>query len=186
MDNLLETILGAQNGGAVSQIARQFGLGESQVTDIIGQLAPTLGRGLQANTQASGGLDSLLDALQKGNHSRYVDDPSTLGRPEATDDGNSILGHILGSKEVSRELAGRAANNTGVDSGIIKKILPLIAGLVMGGLSKQTDQTGQPGQARQAQSGNQITDVLGSFLDADGDGSALDDLISMAGKFLGR
>ena len=115
-----------------------------------------------------------------------MDDPSTLGRPDATDDGNSILGHILGSKEVSRELAGRAANNTGVDSGIIKKILPLIAGLVMGGLSKQTGQTGQPGQARQAQSGNQITDVLGSFLDADGDGSALDDLISMAGKFLGR
>ncbi len=177
MSNLLESILGAQSGGAVSQIASQFGLGENQVRDIVGQLAPALSRGIKENTRQPGGLDALIGALQKGNHGRYMDNPSSLGAPEATSDGNNILGHILGSKEVSRELAGRAAGNTGVDSSIIKQILPLIAGLAMGGLSKQTTQ---------AQGGNQISDVLGSFLDADGDGSALDDLIGMAGKFLGR
>ena len=118
-----------------------------------------------------------MNALQKGNHSQYIDNPSALGAPQARDEGNSILGHILGSKEVSRELAGRAAGSIGVDSSIIKQILPLIAGLAMGGLSKQTGQ---------AQGGNQITDVLGSFLDSDGDGSAIDNLIGMAGKFLGR
>ncbi len=178
MNNLLESILGAQGGGAVSQIANQFGLGESQVKDIIGQLAPTLGKGLQENARSQGGLDALIGALQNGNHSRYMDQPEALGTQEATQDGNNILGHILGSKDVSRELAGRAANNTGVDSGIIKQILPLVAGLAMGGLSKQT------GQAQGGGSG--ITDMLGSFLDADGDGSAMDDLIGMAGKFLGR
>ncbi len=177
MSNLLETILGAQGGGAVSQIANQFGLNEGQVKDVIGQLAPALGRGIKENARSDGGLDSLMNALQKGNHSQYIDNPSALGAPQARLEGNSILGHILGSKEVSRELAGRAAGNTGVDSSIIKQILPLIAGLAMGGLSKQTGQ---------AQSGNQITDVLGSFLDSDGDGSAIDDLIGMAGKFLGR
>ena len=62
----------------------------------------------------------------------------------------------------------------------MKKLLPLVASLAMGGLSKQAS------AANNQASGNQLTDVLGSFLDADGDGSALDDLMGMAGKFLGR
>ena len=176
--NLLETILGAQNGGAVNEIARQFGLNDGQVKDVIGQLAPALGRGLQENSRSTGGLEALTKALSQGNHSRYMDDPNALGSSEATADGNGILGHILGSKEVSRELAGRAANNTGVDSSIIKKILPMVAALAMGGLSKQANAN--------PSGGNQITDMLGSLLDSDGDGSAFDDLIGMAGKFLGR
>ena len=181
--NILETILsvqgGSQGGGAVGQLARQFGLNESQVTDVLGQLAPALGRGIQENTRTSSGLDALTQALRNGNHQRYIDDPDSLSDPHTAEDGNGILGHIFGGKEVSRELAGRAAEQTGVDSSIIKKLLPLAASLAMGGLSKQT-------QGSQASAGTQLTDVIGSFLDSDGDGSALDDLMGLAGKFLGR
>ena len=181
--NILDTILsmqGGSKGGAVGQLASQFGLSESQVTDVLGQLAPALGRGLKENTASSGGLDALTNALSRGNHQQYVDNLESLADPQTTQEGNGILGHLLGSKEVSRELASRASSNTGVDGDIVKKLLPLVASLAMGGLSKQAS------AGNNQASGNQLTDVLGSFLDADGDGSALDDLMGMAGKFLGR
>jgi len=175
--NLIDLLAGSQNNPAVTQLARQFGLNPEQIRDVIGQVAPALGQGLARNTSAAGGLDSLINALQKGSHSRYVDQPDSLGQADTVQDGNNILGHILGSKDISRALAGRAGASTGISPDIIKQLLPLIASLAMGSLSKQTTNAPQ---------GNQISDVLGSLLDRNRDGSALDDLIGMAGKFLGR
>ena len=176
--NILDALVGGQGNAAIGQIAKQFGINVSQVRDVIGQLAPVLGQGMARNAQASGGLDALLGALQKGGHGKYLDNPSTLGDPSTRDDGNNILGHILGSKDVSRALAGKAAAQTGLSADIIKQILPLVASLAMGALNKQTSSA--------PAAGNQITDILGSMLDRNKDGSALDDLIGMAGSFFKR
>ena len=42
-------------------------------------------------------------------------------------DGNGILGHIFGSKDVSRQVAARAAQSSGVAPDILAKMLPLVA-----------------------------------------------------------
>lgn len=175
--NLLDVLLDNSNNPAIGQLAKQFGLNDTQIRDVIGQIAPALGQGLSRNSQASGGLDALLGALQKGGHGRYVDSPDIFGSTDAARDGNGILGHILGSKDVSRALAGKTAASTGVSPDLIKQLLPLIASLAMGSLAKAT---------ATAPSGNTATDILGSLLDRNRDGSALDDIIGMAGKFLGR
>jgi hypothetical protein len=44
--------------------------------------------------------------------------------------GNQILGHIFGSKDKSREVASQASEQSGVDSSILKKLLPIVAGAV--------------------------------------------------------
>ena len=176
--NLLDTLVGGPGSAAIGQIAKQFGIDDSQVRDLIGQLAPVLGQGLARNARASGGLDALIGALHKGGHSKHLDDPSILIQASTTEDGNNILGHILGSKDVSRALAVKAAAKTGLSADIIKQILPLIASLAMGALNRQT--------VNAPASNNQITDVLGSMLDRNQDGSALDDLIGMAGNFFKR
>ena len=178
--NLLETILGAAGGGAVSQIAKQFGLGEGSAKDIISQLAPVLARSMQKNTEQPGGMDALANALQNGNHSRYVDDVSSIGNQSTLDDGNAILGHLLGTKDVSRKVASHAAEQTGVDSSIIKKILPMVASLAMGALSKQTVGNNLTREAGGSSGGG----LLAAFLDTDKDGSVLDDVLSLAGRFL--
>ena len=183
--NLLETILQAQNGGAVSQLANQFGLDNRQASSALEQLIPALAGGVKNNVKHQGGLDSLISALNKGNHDRYLDDVSQLGNASTVTDGNAILGHIFGNKQVSREVAGRAAQNTGIDSGILKKMLPIIATMVMSGMSKQSGAGGilgsllGGGQSSRQSSG--LESVLSSFLDQDGDGSIADDLL---GKFL--
>lgn len=195
MNPLLEALLKAQGGQAVGQMANRFGLNPSQATDVIGQLAPVLGRGLHRNAASEGGLSDLIGALQRGNHARYVDQPEAIDRPETVDDGNAILGHIFGSKDVSRKVAAHAAQQTGVSDSIIKKMLPVIAAMAMGALSKKTSGGaadilgsalggGTSSAGAGSSGGGGLGDLLGGFLDADQDGSVIDDLLGMAGRFM--
>ena len=60
--SLLESILSAGNGSAVSQIAAKLGIPESVATQAAAALTPALARCLQRNAQQPGGLNSLLGA----------------------------------------------------------------------------------------------------------------------------
>ena len=122
MKSLLDTILEAGGGAVVSQLSREFGLQDSQTRDALGQLAPSLARGIQRNTRTSDGLASLAKAVREGSHEHYLERPQEIGRNSTVADGNSILGHIFGSKDVSRNVAGRAAQETGIDSGLLKQM----------------------------------------------------------------
>ncbi len=197
--SLLKSIIEAQGGKILQQVGGNFGLDSTQATKAIGSLLPALTQHMKKNAQSDNGLEGLLGAIKQGNHSRYLDDPSLFGQggqaPEATiKEGNSILGHILGSKDVSRQVAADAAQKTGIDVSILKKLLPMVATMTMGGIGKQaqTKDSGlggllggllSGGVAQQRQSSG-IDGILGGLLDADNDGSMLDDLMGMAGKFL--
>ena len=137
MNPILDMLMNAAGGGAVQKVGQQFGLSEDQTGSALGQLVPALMAGLQRNTSQQGGMEALLGALSQGNHSQYLDRPELLGEDTTREDGNSILGHIFGSKDVSRAVAGRAAEQTGIGADILKKMLPVVATMVMGGLSKQ-------------------------------------------------
>lgn len=175
--NITDLLLGNESSGAVSALAKQFGISESQARDAVSSLAPSLSRGMQHQTKESAGLDSLINALGKGNHSRYIDDPGVLGRQETVEDGNSILGHIFGSKDVSRNVAKHASQETGLGSTLLKKMLPVVATMVMGTLGKKILGGGTAAPARQQSSG-----ILGTLLDSDRDGSIMDDVLGMAFK----
>ena len=168
MGGLLEMILKSQNGGLVKQIGKQHGLEPAQAFDAIRNLLPSLTKGMNQNIQKDGGLGGLLDALNKGSHQKYIDDPSQINSQQATSDGNSILGHIFGSKDRSREVAREAAQQTGLDYDILKKILPQVAGAAMGGMSKRVNTGGSGGLmdalTKVAGQGSQGSDVLGSIL----------------------
>jgi hypothetical protein len=181
--NLLEMMLSGQNQGQIQQLARSFGIGEDQAQAAVSQMVPALSQGVRRNIGSQEGLGSLLKALQTGGHQKYVDHPEALAERQATEDGNAILGHILGSKEVSRTLADRTNAATGLDSGMLKKMLPLVASMMMGSMSKQASGAGMPGGgAVSADSSSGLTGMLSGLLDADKDGSVVDDLLGMAGK----
>lgn len=177
--DLLKTLMGAAGSGGLQQLGGQFGLDGSAVEKVLGQVVPALGRGLQKNATGSGGLENLASALQKGGHQRYLGDVGAAVSQAGIDEGNGILGHILGSKDVSRNVAAHASSATGVGSDVIKKMLPMIASMAMGALSKQTD-----GGARlQSSGGSSGRGLLGSLLGGDVDGGALDDVLDIAKKF---
>ncbi len=179
--DLLNVILSQGKGQAVRQLASNFGLNESQALAALSNLLPVLGQGLARNASTQGGLDSLLGALAGGKHQRYLEDPSILNQEDSINDGNGILGHILGNKEVSRQLAQQAAERTGIGPEVLKKMLPMVATLAMGALSRQTAGAQSAPGAKAAEG---LTGMLGQFLDKDGDGSIADDILGMASRFL--
>lgn len=180
--NILDSIVGARDGAAVQQLAAQFGLRPEQTTAAMSALMPALAAGLKRNlTTNAAGLES---ALASGHHETYVDQPEVLGAPATTADGNAILGHIFGSKDVSRKVAAGAAEKTGIDPAVLKQMLPLLASLAMGALAKQK-KGATTGGAAAAQPGG-LAGMLEPLLDRDGDGSIVDDVGGMLGGFLNR
>ena len=179
--NILDAILNAQGGAAARQAGQSVGLSPEQTTSALSALVPALAAGLHQNAAQPGGLDALLGAITGGGHARYVDDPSALARQETVEDGNGILGHILGSKDVSRALADRGAAQTGIGADALKKLLPIAATMVMGTLAKQ--HVGQANVA--AAGGGDFLSMLTPMLDRDGDGSAVNDILGTVGKMFG-
>ena len=178
--DLLQTVLNARDGNAVAELGRSFGLDQGQTAAAVGQLLPALAAGLSHNTAQPGGIDGLMAALSGGAHERYLDDASAMTGTGAVQDGNGILGHILGSKDVSREVAARASAQTGIGADVLKQMLPLVATLAMGALARQT--AGRRASAAPADSG--VLGMLTPLLDSNKDGSVTDDVMGMLGKFL--
>lgn len=172
--SLLDTILNAGNGGAVQQIAQKFGLSEDQTQAAISNLLPALKGGLQNSAVDEGGLQNLLSSLGGGEKEKYVENPEALNDPSAVHEGNGVLGQLLGSKDASRAVAEQASANTGIDSSILKQMLPMVATLLMGSLSKH---------ASSGESQGGFMGTLSSFLDSNKDGSISDDVMGMASRF---
>ncbi len=216
--NLLEMIQTANGGAAQRELGQRLGLDESQTQAALKSLLPALSAGLKANTQKPGGVAALMEALNRGQHDVYLDQPERLHQPETVEDGNAILGHLLGSRDISRSVASAASQKTGLSDTLLKSALPLVASLVMGSLSKQSKDPGiasqlsgilggsqpQPAQQRRGGLGGLLGAMLGggarrtgapqpaasgglagglgALLDADGDGSAVDDIFDMVMK----
>ena len=179
MNPIMDMLMNTAGGGAVQQIGQQFGLSDDQASSALSQLVPALMAGLQRNTSQEGGMDALAGALKGGNHAQYLDNPEMLRQEATTEDGNSMLGHIFGSKDVSRAVAGHAAEQTGIGADVLKGMLPVVATMVMGALSKKSANASVGAQAA-PDSG-----LLSSLLDQNRDGSMADDVVGMLGRFFG-
>ena len=162
--------------GILDELGNKFGLDSNQIRSAMEWITPALTRGLKRQATESSGLGDIWRALETGDHQKYVEDPAYLRRPETAAEGNSILGHIFGSKEVSRNVVDRASQETGIGSAILKQLMPYAASMVMGALSKNMSPMSgtKPGPETQSS--------LLSWLDADKDGSVIDDMLGHAFK----
>ena len=132
----LMDMLSGMAGGQMQQAGNAYGLNAQQSQQAVGALLPAISSAMKQNMSTPQGMAGLLGALQNGGHERYLNDAQAL-QNNAQTDGNAILGHLFGSKDVSRAVAGRAAEQTGIDSGVLKKMLPMVAMMAMGAMGKQ-------------------------------------------------
>jgi hypothetical protein len=198
----------AQAGGLQS-VARDLGVSEDQAAAGAQALLPAILGGMkkQAQAQPAGldGLGGLLGQLGGGGLLDQVLNP----QPTDLSQGNAVLGQIFGSKDVSRAVADSAASQSGLDSGLLRKMLPLLAMLVTGFMARQAGGAGQApeggglgglggligslgsllgGGASAGVAGTASAGGLGALgglaamLDMNGDGNALDDILRMARK----
>lgn len=143
--NLFEMMQSAQNGQAMQNLARQYGLSQQQTQSAIDALLPAFSMGLQRQTQdpyAFGNLAQMMTASPFGK----LYDADGDGIPDhAQTMGNNVLAQLFGSKEVSNAVVAQAAATSGVGQAILKQMLPVIAAMVMGGLFKSTSNQGLGG-----------------------------------------
>lgn len=199
-----------RRSGGINAVSNELGIAPAMAAAGVEALLPAVLGGFRKTTEAAGGGESGLGALvtMLGGLGGGGLAANVLG-PEATElaKGNGVLGQIFGSKDVSRSVAADAAVRTGIDPATLKQMLPLLAMLVGGYLSARAGGSGALGSgglgglgsilggaaagdpaADDAADGNDqggggsVLGGLGSLLDMDGDGNALDDILNMAGK----
>lgn len=173
--NLLDLLGGSGASSGIDELAGAVGLDRDKAASVVGALQPALMRAVKNQAANGEGLDAFRRALETGDHQRYVENPALLREAATRDDGNAILGHLFGSKDVSRNVAAKASAQTGISPDLIKQALPLVASLAMGAMSKQSNGGRDMGGGGLGS--------LGAFLDADGDGVDLDDVLGLAKRF---
>lgn len=196
MASMLDDLMGSlQSSGGIGQMSRSLGVSEGDVGNVISGALPALMAGLSRNARSADGAGSLLAALDRDHDGSVLDDLSGfLGQAGSADAGAGILRHTFGERQPRVE--GALARSTGVDSASVSRILAMAAPLVLGYLGRQRrqqnldasglgDLLGREEQVARQRS-PQAVSLLNQLLDADGDGSIMDEVGEMGSSLLGN
>jgi len=167
-----------QSSGVIDSMARELNIDQQTAKTAAGALLPAIVAGMGRSATGGnstpdplGGLGSLAGAVLGGGGSAggfgagLLD--AVLGQsPTPVNPGNDILGNIFGSKDVSRSVAGEVASMTGIDEGILKKMLPILAMAITGYMAKQVTggSNAQSGGTSGGLGGGALGGILGSIV----------------------
>ncbi|GAA3589192.1 DUF937 domain-containing protein [Flavivirga amylovorans] len=174
----------------ISGVAGQTGQDESKTGSVLTMALPVLMQAMKRNSATPQGAEGLLSALNNKHDGSILDNLGGLfgGGVDSNvlDDGGKILGHVLGGKQQNVENA--LSQKSGMDAGSVAQILKVAAPILMGVLGKQSRQQNVSnssgiesllGGLLGGNSQKQEQSFLESILDADGDGSVIDDVAGM-------
>lgn len=196
-ESLLHGLAQQFSGDTIGQISNLLGAPQEQTGQAVAAALPMLLGSMVGAAQQPEGANALFGALSSDHDGSILDMLGPLlGGGYASRalgaDGGRILGHILGGNRGAVEQT--VARGAGVDTGLIQKLLPILAPIVMGYLGKRLsgglDAGGlgsllgqERAQAQQPDSGlGGIFDLLGGGQQQQDDGGGLMD---MAGDLLG-
>lgn len=184
--DLLSSDLGKQ---LISGASAQTGQPEDKTANVLSMAMPVILGAMQRNAASPAGAQSLNAALEDNRHDGSILDQLSglLGNgadSNLLNDGAGILKHVLGGNQQNVEQ--NISRTSGVDVASVAQIITLAAPILMGilGTQKRKDNVGESG----------IGDLLGSvlgkntdhdqsllttLLDANGDGSVIDDVAGM-------
>jgi hypothetical protein len=189
METLLQGMLSKMGEQGIEKIGKSAGLNSNITKQILSQAGPLLMGKMADNAKSAQGRESLARALDDHDGSIF-DRLDDVVNPNVDTKGSNILRHILGDK--AGVLADVLAKKNGTDFNSTQKILEMAAPLILGQLGGQKKSKGLDARGifdllqgeKKANGNNMLLDLAEQFLDKDGDGSVVDDLLGMAGKFL--
>ena len=152
----------------MSAVGRQFGLDEEQTRATLEALVPVVAAGMRRTAQSPEGLQEIVRSVLTGGYGGTLDDDQAVRFDRAKPAGDELLGQIFGNKEVSREMAQQLSETSGVGAAILKKLLPIVATIVLGALAKKMgggamagERSPEVGPGEGGGLGDIIRDVLG-------------------------
>lgn len=180
---LMDILMQAGGGSLIDQVAKQAGLSPEQAQDLVKSVGSAMAGQVKGRIE-SPKIDSgdLEDLLRDSKYAHMIDKPDDfLNSGKREEEGIEVLRHVTGSKEVSREVASEVANKSGFDTSLIKSLLPMLAPLVIGALSKGLASDDVPVNMKPSRESD---NGLIGMLDFDQDGSVMDDVASLAMKYI--
>jgi len=185
--DLLNTDLGKT---IVNGVADQTGQDTNKTSSVLTMALPVLMQAMRQNASTPQGAEGLMGALNSKHDGSILDNLDGLfgGGVDSNvlDDGGKIIDHVLGNKQQNVENA--IGQKSGLDAGSVAQILKVAAPILMGVLGKQSKQQNVNsssglesllGGLLNSNSPQQEQSFLESILDANSDGSMIDDVAGM-------
>ena len=179
MNDILNQLLSQVGPQGIQAISNQLGASESQTSNALGGVIPTLLGAMANNTQSQSGAQGLLSALDKDHDGSILDDVAGFASNFNNGPGQGILNHVLGGNQPAVE-QGLSAK-TGLSSSQISSLLKIAAPIILGYLGKQK---------KQSSSGfdlGSITNLLGGMTQQADKSTGIDlgDILSVVGGLSG-
>lgn len=189
MDSLIQTLLSQLSGDTLSTITSQLGIDQGTAEKAIGLALPVLIGSLNRNSASTDGAQALTQALARDHDGSILENlAGNLGRKEVVEDGQAILGHVLGERQQS--VSSNLSQASGLDSGQIVQLMAMLAPVVLGALGKMQRQKSLDAQGvaslltqEREQATSQLP-ALAQLLDMDGDGNVTEEVINLGGNLL--
>ena len=156
-----------------SELGHEYGLSSQQTEAAVAALLPAISMGLKRSTATPEGLGNLF-ALMGAQPDLYAmyDDPGAAFSPEGRAAGNAALSSMFGSPDASRAIADQAQQLSGISSAILKKLLPIIAGLIISGLMRSGSGKAAPSAPQTSpDQGGGLIDILRQIFGPGGSGT---------------
>ncbi|MGB1284785.1 MAG: DUF937 domain-containing protein [Polaribacter sp.] len=189
MAGILELLNSDLGKSIISGVAGSTGQETSKTSSVLTMALPVLMKAMERNSASTQGAEGLMGALDK--HDGSILD--NLGdffnggvNADVIQDGGNILKHVLGNKQQGVEKV--LSQKSGMDANAVANILKTAAPILMGVLGKQSreknvnnsnDLGGLIGGLLGGSSADKEQSFLEQILDADGDGSVVDDVAGM-------
>jgi len=191
MNAITQMITQQLAGNAVNTIAQRLGVSEATANGAVQIAVPLLVAALARNAAQPQGAQDLHQAINKDHDGSIFDNLNGhLANPDSGN-GAGILAHVFADRQSS--IQGNLAQATGMDQSAAGGLLETLAPLVMGAVGQTQQQNGLDasglsamlnGQQQEAQSNApDVMGMLGSMLDQNKDGNAIDDLQRLAANF---
>ena len=188
--SIINNLLGSDSGELlIKGMSSQIGQSKSQTNHLMSMAIPVLLKAMQRNSSSKEGASGLLSAISEKHDGSILNKLENIFTgTESTDlekDGEKILGHVLGKSE--QNIQNALSIQSGIDASSVSRFLKMVAPVVMGLLGKQqreqnaskTDENGISNTIMSlvgATSENNNQSFFESILDADNDGSIIDDV----------
>ncbi len=175
----------------INGTSQQLGQDKAKTTSALNAALPLLLGAMKNNAKTPEGASGLLSALGNDKHEGGILDNlgDILGGnsidEDVMQDGAGILRHVFNGKE--QNIASAVGKSSGLDAGSAMNTLKVAAPVLMGLLGKESRQQNVADQngigdllgGLMGGEGQQQESIVTALLDADNDGSVIDDIAGM-------
>ncbi|WP_114944927.1 DUF937 domain-containing protein [Microvirga calopogonii] len=134
MFNWFDLMRQAQTSAALASLAQQFNLSGDQTQKTMAAFMPAFAMALQHATASSDPM-RLFQPMMSGAYQNFWQAAGNPFTPQAQQEGRRLLDQLFGSDEISRRVAHQAADYAGISTETMQQLLPLLAGILAGGMS---------------------------------------------------